>query len=311
MFQRWHWFAYHFQCYRQGREHLFAKSVVDAYLDVEEKLPGFAAEFVTRLTSVGGREKDTADYQQLLQQLAELLVLRQAVTCDWGCEAGFEHEPTGPGSRRNPELVVTCGADRVGIEVKAPALLEHAAKRAANPVQLPSRTPSQEIARTMTGGGPATLPRDNPVKDFLISADAKFAPFHQQPGNFYGLLVIVWDDHIYEPISSLLGAATGLFTPNGFAKLPDGSPHTFPHVDAVVVVRHLHIFTDAAAERPYVGPAHPLDYGRDGQFPFKAYVRNPAGKGLPEAVLRCFQAYTPGPELGAKYLPSDLIWWAG
>jgi hypothetical protein len=311
MFQRWHWFGYHFEWYLQRREHPFAKSIVDACLEVEARLPGFAEEFVLRLASVSGRDRDQRDYQQLLQQLAELLVLRQVVTCDWGGDAKFEYEPSGVGSAKNPELVVTVGADRFGIEVKAPALFEHASKRATNPVQLPSRASSQEMARRLAGGLEATLPRDNPVKDFLLSADAKFAPFHQQAGNFRGILVIVWDDHIYEPISALLGVAAGLFTPNSFSKLPDGSPNTFPNVDAVILVRHLHIFLRAAGEKPYFDVAHALDYGRDGEFPFKVYIPNPAGRGLPEVALRCFQAHAPGPELGAEYMASDLIVWVG
>jgi hypothetical protein len=54
-----------------------------------------------------------------------------------------------------------------------------------------------------------TLPRDNPVKDFLVSADAKFEHFKETDANFIGVLVIIWDDFIYEPISSLISESAG------------------------------------------------------------------------------------------------------
>jgi hypothetical protein len=307
--QRWHWYAWQFTSYLSGREHPFAGSIVDACLEVENKLPGFAAEFATRLGSISGRAHDRRDYQQLLQQLAELLVIRQVVTFAWRDEAQFEYEPRGPGSKKNPELVVCCGDARFGIEVKAPALLDHQEKRAANPVQLPSRAVSRDMAESLIGGAAATLPRDNPVKDFLLSAEAKFAPFRLLPETFYGILVIVWDDHIYEPISALQGSGAGLFTQNTFARLPDGGPNTFAHVDAVIVLRHLHTFHQAAAAHPVFDASHALDYGRDQEFPPKAYIQNPAGQVLPEIALRCFQAYPPGPELGAEYLPTDMVLW--
>jgi hypothetical protein len=51
------------------------------------------------------------------------------------------------------------------------------------------------------------LPRDNPVKDFLLSADAKFAAFKAQHLTFTSALVIVWDDFIQEPRTCTLSTA--------------------------------------------------------------------------------------------------------
>jgi hypothetical protein len=102
-----------------------------------------------------------------------------------------------------------------------------------------------------------------PTKDFLASADAKFEPFKAQ-GPCQSVLVIVWDDFIYEPITSLTSApAKGLLTPQSFAKSADNVPLTFPHIDAVIVIRHLTYFIKAAREQPLVERSHAFDFGDD------------------------------------------------
>jgi hypothetical protein len=57
--------------------------------------------------------------------LAELLVIRQVVTYAWTFEAKFRWEPTAAGSKKNSELLVEGGELPIGIEVKAPSLLDH------------------------------------------------------------------------------------------------------------------------------------------------------------------------------------------
>lgn len=83
------------------------------------------------------------------------------------------------------------------------------------------------------------LPRDNPIKDFLISANEKFRIFKQSNAAFLSTLVIVWDDFIYEPISAISPPQAGLFTENSFAKDDDGNPLKFEYVDCVIITRHL------------------------------------------------------------------------
>ena len=155
-----------------------------------------------------------------------------------------------------------------------------------------------------------TLPRDNPVKDFLISANEKFDVFKAEHELFQGVLAIVWDDHIYEPISSLLNEASGLFTERSFAKDENGNVLHFPNVDAVVLIRHLHQLVRAAGDRPLPDSLkHAMDYGRDGEFPPKAYIPNPHGAGVSEKVQEAFQAYPPSPTMGSEYVPSNVVWW--
>jgi hypothetical protein len=312
VFTQWHWFRWHFEHYlREKREHPLTRSIVDACLRCEDKLPGFAVEFIDRMATISGREKHPSDWEQLLQSLAELLVIDQALGHPWPSAPTFAWEPVSGTSKKNPELEVATGTWRLGIEVKAPALFKHMYERAKNGLQLLSRIPPEVIPQLAAQVAGVTYPRDNPVKDFLLSADSKFASFKASDARYIGLLVIVWDDFINEPISALAQPDSGLFTDNSFAKDPAGSPLRFANVDGVVIVRHLHQLVHACSGQPFEDQCrHALDYGREREFPFKAYVANPnAATAVPEEVLDCFQALPPHPMMGAEYVPSEVVWW--
>lgn len=312
VFDDWHWFAYHFRFYVGGYEHPFAKSIVEACLDCETRLPGYTAETARRIGELRGRDRHEPHYEQLLQLLAELLVVRQVVTASWPEGTRFEHEPTAPGSRRNPEVGVFTPEMDVLVEVKAPALLAHQRLRGANPTQVPARADEAVRAALVADGEPATLPRDNPVKDFLISADGKFSPFKRAAGDrrVIGVLAIVWDDFVYEPLSSLVATQSGLFTDRSFATDEEGQPLAFSSVDGVVLIRHLHQFARAAADKTTGDEIrHALDYGFEGGFPPKAHVSNPHGEEVPGDVLTVLQAYEWDTLEGAEYSPKDVVWW--
>jgi len=310
IFKEWHWLSYHFKKYACGVDQSLASSILDACLDCDKQIPGFAPEFIDSIAAICGKEKDIKQYEQLLQRLAELLIIRQSVNYNWPGKPQFKYEPVIGGSAKNPEITITCGTDTIGIEVKAPSLIAHINNRSNNDTQIPSRsTALSQMVETQKSH--LTLPRDYPVRDFLVSADSKFIEFKKIIPNFYGLLVIVWDDFIYEPISSLLAPQSGLFTPNSWVRDEHDLPMRFPNVDAVIIVRHLHQLMRSSREEPLNdGLQSPLDYGMDGQFPPKACIINPNGSGtIPEHVFRCFQAYTPSHEMGAEYVPQDIIFW--
>lgn len=314
LLESWHWFGYHFHFYTVGAEHPFARSIVEACLACEGHLPGFTERFARRFGAISGRERDHSDYEQLLQALAELLVVRHVVTSAWPGGTRFEMEPTTSESPKNPELGVYTADFDLLVEVKAPALLQHQEHRGTNPVQIPARTELLGTLRDRAAppGSEVTLPRDNPVKDFLLSAESKFKPFkgvsRERP--VYTLLAIVWDDHIYEPLSSLTAPQSGLFTDQSFARDDGGTALPFSAVDSVVLIRHLHQFVRASKELPTVDSIqHSLDYGHDGEFPPKALVQNPHGQTVPEPISRVFQAYPWDSLMGAEYVPADLVWW--
>jgi hypothetical protein len=273
IFKQWHWFRWHFSHKLYGGEHPLAEAVVQVCLEVEKTLPGFAKGMIDRIASISGREKYEPHYEQLLQVLAELQVIRQVITYTWPYTVKFQWEPTVGNSKKNPELTIQAGYDVVGIEVKAPSLFQHIRTRGKNDVQLVTRNlfPKDKIPSEST-----TLPRDNPIKDFLTSANEKFESFKQQNEDFVGLLIIVWDDFIYEPITALLSPMSGLFTEKSFALDKTGKPIRFENVDGVVLIRHLHQLINATRDEPFIDHCQgPLDYGRDGEFPPKVFIPNP------------------------------------
>lgn len=310
IFTSWHWFSYHFGNRSNGRLHPLAESVIEACLLCDRKMPGYAIQFIERLAAVSGREKHMPDWEQLLQQLAELHIISRVVGWYGEGEATFKLEPTTQGSNKNPEIVFSTAKYTVGVEVKAPAIFKHWESRSGNPVQFASRFAPRDIIEKMAGGQPSTLPRDNPIKDFLISANEKFAGFVLNDPEFIGVLVICWDDYIYEPISSLIQSDSGLLTDNSFFRREDGRPHRFENISGIIVIRHLYQLVRACRSEPLIDSiSHPLDYGQQGKFPWKAFIQNPYGKSVPKEVLECFDGREPCDEMGAEYRPQEFIMW--
>ena len=115
------------------------------------------------LLDLAGPEKHLPHYEQILQRLAEVHVVRQLVRCGWPWQATFEDEPTVAGSDKNPEILVRGQGMEIGVEVKAPAILEHQRKRSTRPLQAGGRVfPLEQLEEIAGGVEKLTLPRDNP-----------------------------------------------------------------------------------------------------------------------------------------------------
>jgi len=313
MFTQWHWFRWHFEHRLRGGNHPFAESIVNACLDCNARIPEFGKGFINELSAISGREKWDPHWEQLNQKLSELLIIRQVVTYEWPPETTYIWEKEIAGGGEKPELIIQTEKMTFGIEVKAPAIFKHHRHRAGNPIQAISRTFQKDSLNRLTVSGDAvTLPRDNPVKDFLVSANSKFEPFKKMGSpSFIGVLVIVWDDFINEPLSALIHPDSGLLTAKSFAKNSNNLPLLFPFVDGIVLVRHLHQFIKASRDELLSdGCIHALYYGRPNKFPYKAFIKNPTGEEVSNVILECLQALPPKAEMGAEYVPMDLVVWS-
>lgn len=305
MFNEWHWLQWNFSP-GHYREPLFARVTLDALVTCDRAMSGFADDMLERLESIGGRDRNLDDYEQIKQWLGELLVVHHFVSYPWSVPVTFDHEPVAVGSKQNPEMTVNGPNFRLGIEVKTPDLRALNERRKTADWQLLDRMPGMRESLS----GDVALPRDNPIKDFLQSADSKFAGFRAADPTFRSVLIIVWDDFINEPLSALLSPSSGLLTPNSFDLLPDGSRRTYPNVDAVVVLRHQLQFVEGMANRPPLDQRDSfLDYGRPGAFPFNALVTCPDGQPLSEDLVMALHAVPPHPTLGAEYIPAETVMW--
>lgn len=302
----WHWFAYHFYTGPTP----FAKSILEACADIDDLTPGMGTKLLREMTAIGGRERDESQYEQLLQKLGEILVIRQIVRCPWPTGTTFEHEPAATPGGPRPELLVTWSGGRLVVEVKTPALLEHIRRRGSNGAQLAYRGGVPlELARELSEGA-VTLPRDNPVLDFLKDAERKFTAFRADP-NTASLLVIVWDDYIYEPLSALVNPHSGLLTAQSFASEADGTARTYPNVDGIVVLRHLNYFVQGSREEPLGDRASALDFGGNTALPNLHFARS-GGRSIPQFVQDALRARAhDDPELlrFAEYNVQDIVFW--
>lgn len=302
----WHWLGYNFTPGSDGFTPVGGATVL-ALARVDAMMPGFADEQLSRLEAMGGPEKELGHYSQIVSWYAELLVNLRLAEHAWPTAVTFKMEPTIGGSKYNPEVLITLeDVGALGVEVKAPDLGEHAKVRSMNPWQLAGRT---KISPDSLEGA-VTLPRDNPVKDFLAHADKKFAGFREADPDFRSVLVIVWDDYINEPVAALLSPSSGLLTPNSFNRKEDNAVE-YPNVDAVLLVRHQHQIKRALGGVELVDDrSYMLDFGRRDQFPPHALVTNPAGKPLPIEFLDCLNAVPiEALNAAAEYNPGEVIMW--
>jgi hypothetical protein len=242
--------------------------------------------YINQLAHLGGPERDERRYEQMLQLFAEVFAIDRVLVMPWGDEAQLCFEPQGTNGLR-PEFRVVDKDGAYNFEVKSPSLLAHQRLRAGASVQLPVRITKEFTTSVQVKNPDALLPRDNPIKDFLVSADAKFSGFPR--GSGANILVIVWDDFIYEPIGSLLSDFAGLLTSNSFYRLGEEAV-IFENVDAVICARQMNVFQEALAQRP-------LPDNRTGMFdlssnPFtpNVFIPTPWGNSCPQFILESFGA---------------------
>lgn len=297
-----HYFAAHAAT---GNVKPFVAELADALSALDMASPSLAVEMLARIAEIRGIGED--QYEAIIQILAEIFVASGAVATADRDERGaplFIHEPSSRGGK-NPEFETCVRGCWYAVEVKTPRLIKYGRQRAQSNLQLTARLPNPSVL------GPATLPRDNPVKDFLVSADAKFAAYRHVRPDGTAILSIVWDDFVQEAVSALCSPMSGLFTDKSFLTDANGVAVRFPHVDAVLLIRHQHQLIRATREEP-LGDGQLAFRYHGSPFPPKALVPNPHGKPVPAAVIDGLGA-TPVEHLAgyAEYTPPDLIIWAG
>ena len=202
---KWHWLKYHFPVDDGGRTHPLSRSIADSCEICEQHMPRYVEEFANRLSSYKDREKYLPHFEQIIQLLSELFVISHLASLSL---EGFRyiHEPKVEGSNKNPELGMYSDTRKLFVEVKCGKYIEHHNNRSDATIQLPSRMEGiREVGESLLNSGETlVLPRDNPIKDFLISANDKFDSFKKCNADSICVLVIVWNDFIFEPISVIL-----------------------------------------------------------------------------------------------------------
>ena len=303
----WHWLKYHYSTFPPLQTTL---EIAEICVLAEYCETGLGKAYVDGIAAIKDREKNERDYEAILQIFSEMLVLDQVLQMPWADDVEFSYEPAGKTDQR-PELRVVSEGKRYLFEVKAPSLLDHVRKRQEVGWQIPGKILPKEGIQAISRGEPIVLPRDNPVKDFLNSAEKKFSDFDEEDGA--NILVIVWDDYVYEPITSLANEHTGLLTTNTFYRDDAGKPINHPSVDAVIIVRHLTYFFEGLAERPLPDRRGAFDFGSPDDLP-NISVQSPWGRPVPSLVsdgLRAVDVKDDRIQHFAEYKPIEIVMWLG
>lgn len=307
--KKFHWLDHHFLQYQAGLEHVLAASIVNCCEFIENKIPGFTERFSNKLASFSNSYMFVPHYEQIIQVLAELMVINHLCNV-FTHDTEFMLEPSLVRNGKNPELGIRTGEKELYIEVKCRKFVDHHNARASASIELPSRINGfPELAQELINDGEVIVyPRDNVVKDFLISANEKFKDFKLRNIQSLTILVIVWDDFVYEAISSLLNRSSGLLTDNSFYKDDDGSTVIFDYIDAIVLIRHSHHIVHATRDEMLTEHfSHPLEWS-PAALP-KAYIPINTNPAVDEYVCKIFQAFHINAlsESFADYRPQDLV----
>jgi hypothetical protein len=293
----------------QLEEHPIAKSIIESCYACEKHMNQYANNFIKKLCSFSNKEKYTPHFDQILQHLAELLVVSHLSI---GLDESwlFAEEPTIGESKKNPELLIQKDEFKILVEVKSPKFTEYQKIRSDADVQIAGRYPfGFSVASALSSAeGNKALPRDNSVKDFLISADEKFSAFKAIDKNYLSILVIAWDDFIYEPITALINETSGLLTENSYYKGENDNPIVFKNIDYIVILRNMTQIANATRDIQVIdGLKHPLDYGLIGQTLPKALVevnKHPQEKFVQE-LFQCERIEEL--QMAAEYRPQEVI----
>ena len=287
----------------RGRDLPFVSALIEALNKVDSIVPGYANMMLSRIAGIDNTGE--SQYETILSILAEIYVtvgICQKADVENGIPQ-FTHEPT-VGQQKNPEFEVRVSGQWCAIEVKTPRLIQHRRRQASNNWQVNARLPSHLIP-----DGSVTLPRDNPVKDFLLSAEQKFVAYESYRPDSIRVLAIIWDDFCNEPISALMNPTSGLLTTGSFNSDDQGNAVRYPHIDGVLVIRHQHQLKRATQCKPLIdGIAHAFQYHHNG-FPPKAFIECHGGRMLSPDLMSALNARPIVDCHGAEFHPSEIIMW--
>lgn len=283
-FTKWHYFSDHVANFTPFISCIY-KACAELHL-INEAAP---LQMLRELSVIGGRKNFEPHFDQLMQKLAEILVMRQVVSMSWPENTVFQIEAVPINGRRRVDIVATVpDGEKYGFEVKAPSYLEYSTRRNEGRYQFPARFPGGLEEFRNINRDQMILPRDNTVRDFLRSAEQKFSGFKEN-GEFKSILVVVWDDWIYEALTPLVNERNGLLTGNSYAR-QYGVSEFFPNIDAVIVLRHLAYFVHGSREETLPDQRQDaMHFGGEGAMPNVAINNSDAA--MPEFLKTGFNAF--------------------
>lgn len=297
------WLSYHFGLLTPFGQHLLA-----ALVDCELRVPQLGYRLIKELHAVKYVPSAVdaaawkARFEELIQKLAEILVARALCTIEWPYGTVIEFEPINRSNGKRPEFSVRTPERLWLFEVKCPSFITHQENRSNNPHQLPIRGFLRDAPHM--AGETVTLPRDNTIKDFLLSAQQKFSGFDE--GDVTGIVVVVWDLNMYEAISVLMHPQAGLLTENSWFKV-DNVKVSFPDVAGVIVLNRLEQLKQGSQER--IDHIDPFMLGGADALP-NTWCPNIGVGDLDPVVAAGFDAFHfEGTAIGAEYSVTDYVMW--
>lgn len=274
---------------------------------IEQQMEGHSRDLLISLAGHLKRRTEAERHDAVLQWCAEVYVVAQLAHYRWPVRPIFLAEPRSSSSSKNPEVAVRLdGIGTLAVEVKAPRLTQYRDEWSRSTVQLTSRLPQGTVSLA-----DKLKPRDNPVKDFLLSANEKFAGMKQDNPGLTSMLFIAWDDFVNEPLAALLAPSSGLLTDNSFYREGDMAVK-FPNLDYVIIGRQLRQFDRALRGQPPVdGRPDCFAFPKGDDFPPNVHIPV-SGADTPALYLAtvALNSYSRSNLMGAEYAVQDMVLWS-
>lgn len=301
----------HFLRYHFSKKTGFARRFIFFLYALDKAAPGTAIKIIKKIGEIRGREREK--YEQVVQALCELVIAKKFLD-SFPTKKGYvyEWEPVDLNGK-NPEFMISSDKWRLLVEVKCPSLFEYEEKNRNAKGQVVGRFPHvKDVTEGLYGKGTIALPLDNKIKDFITSAEKKFASFSEIDLPTYGLLFVCWGQRMFEAITPLSNPGCGLLTERSFNK-PNGEIARYPHVNGVIVTQHQYFLQEILAERSFDGNFEGLEYGEywtPGSPPNPTFCRNPWSKMVSPAIFeKVLQTVPAGMSLDPTSQEMDFIHW--
>lgn len=301
----------HFLTYHFVNSTLFGVQFIDFVCLLDRLVPDTGIYIIKKIGEIRGAH--ISKYEQIIQMLCEVVIAKKFIEAfPPGSGFTFEWEPTDK-TKKNPEFMVKCDTWRVLVEVKCPSLFDYEEKNRMARAQVVGRTPfMKDVLENLYGKQHVALPLDNKMKDFLVSAEAKFSSFNSINVPTYNLLFVCWSERMFEAITPVTGLGSGLFTERSFYQ-KNGDTVIFPSIGGVIITSHQHLLGLLLKEIELPPGVNGFDYGDYWVYGSSAnptFCHNPnAQTPIPEFLQEMLHTIPAGKALDPLAQEMDFIHW--
>nr|WP_294917912.1 hypothetical protein [uncultured Neokomagataea sp.] len=283
-----HFLDHHIQ---YALQNTFGSNLIRALGRCEQRLPGSGIRLLNELLNIPADqhkdiERKTERFEQVMQKLAEISAINTIINMTWPEGTYFSIEPKGTNGAK-PDLLVRTPSGIYLFEIKCPCFILDRTKKTLPLLEIVVRNKDlNEITGSFDGN--IILPKDNKLCDFLKSAARKFSGFEEET-ILSNILILFWDEDMYQAISPLIDPECGIFTNNTWIIDADGNQEMFTNVDGIILLNRYDSLSDGTINPPLIHTPDPFCFSPSVELR-NVWLPNKQGFLPPQNILDAFGA---------------------